>query len=98
MSIQMVIELKEKRGVQPIMQAVKTYQARLRAGIKRTKRHLARFEQRYGVDTDYFLRELTAEDLQDGDLEYVEWAGESLLLKGLEAELAELEYARYQLP
>jgi hypothetical protein len=98
MSIQMVIELKEKRGVQPILQAVKTYKSRLRAGIERTKRHLSQFEQRYGVDTDYFLREMTAEELKEGDLEYVEWAGEAQLLKGLEAELSELEYARYQLP
>ena len=41
---------------------------------------------------------MTAEDLEGGDLEYVEWAGEAKLLEGLKAELAELEHARYQLP
>jgi len=59
---------------------------------------LAEFEQRYDVDTDHFLREMTAEDLEGGDLEYVEWAGEAKLLEGLEAELAELEHSRFQLP
>ena len=98
MSVQMVIELKEKGGAQPVLQAIESYKARLRASIERTKRRLADFEQRYGVDTDHFLREMTAEDLEGGDLEYVEWAGEAKLLQGLEAELAELEHARYQLP
>ena len=41
---------------------------------------------------------MVAEDLEGGDLEYVEWAGEAKLLEGLEAELAELGYARYHLP
>jgi hypothetical protein len=98
MSVQMVIELKEKGGAQPILQAIESYKARLRAGIERTKRRLTEFEQRYDVDTDRFLREMTAEDLEGGDLEYLEWAGEAKLLQGLEAELAELEHARYQLP
>ena len=44
------------------------------------------------------LERLAAEDLAGGDLEYVEWAGEVKLLAGVEAELRELEDARYQLP
>ena len=98
MSVQMVIELKEKSGAQPVLQAIESYKARLRASIERTRRRLAEFEQRYNVGTDHFLREMTAEDLEGGDLEYVEWAGEAKLLQGLEAELAELEHVRYQLP
>jgi len=98
MSVQMVIELREKRSAQPVLQAIESYKARLRASIERTQRRLTQFEQRYGVDTARFLREMAAEDLEGGDLEYVEWAGEAKLLEGLEAELRELEYARYQLP
>lgn len=98
MSVQLVIEVREKRSAQPILQAIESYKARLRASIERTRRYLARFEQRYGVDTVYFLQEMTAEDLEGGDLEYVEWAGEAQLLEGLETELMELEHARYQLP
>lgn len=97
MSVQVVIELRDKRGAQTVLQAIEAYKARLRAGIERTRRRLAQFEQRYGVDTARFLREMTAEDLEGGDLEYVEWAGEAKLLEGLEAELAELEYARCHL-
>lgn len=98
MTVQMVIELREKGGAQPVLQAIEAYKARLKAGIERSKRQLAQFEQRYGVDTAHFLREMAAEDLAGGDLEYIEWAGEAKLLIGLEGELAELEHARYQLP
>ena len=95
MSIHMVIELSDRGGVQTVVQALEAYKVRLRASITRTKRHLATFEARYGVDTRHFLHEMTAEDLQGGDLEYVEWAGEAKLLEGLEAELRELEHASY---
>jgi hypothetical protein len=32
MSVQMVIELREKRGAQPVLQAIEAYKARLRGG------------------------------------------------------------------
>jgi len=98
MSVHMVIELRDREGAQTVVQALDAYKARLRAGIARTKQRLAAFESRYGVDTARFLLEMTAEDLTGGDLEYVEWAGEARLLEGLEAELRELEHARYHLP
>ena len=98
MGVRMVIELREEGGAQPILQAIESYKARLRASIERTRQRLAQFEGRYGVDTAHFLAEMAAEDLQGGDLEYVEWAGEAKLLQGLKSELTELEHARYQLP
>jgi hypothetical protein len=98
MGVQMVIELREEQAAQPVLQAIEVYKIRLRSGIQRTKRRLRRFEQRYGMDTDRFLQEMAAEDLDGGDLEYVEWAGEAKLLEGLEAELRDLDHARYQLP
>ena len=72
-------------------QDIESYRDYLRASIARTRRRLAAFEQQYGVSTTRFLEQTTAEDLEGGDLEYVEWAGEARLLAGLEAELAELE-------
>jgi hypothetical protein len=98
MSVHMVIELRDRAGAQTVLQALDAYKVRLRASIERTKRRLAEFETRYGVDTARFLREMAAEDLAGGDLQYVEWAGEAKLLAGLEAELRELEDARCQLP
>jgi hypothetical protein len=98
MSVHMMIELRDREGVQTVLQALDAYKVRLRSSIERTKRRLAEFEARYGVGTDRFLREMAAEDLSGGDLEYVEWAGEAKLLEGLAAELRELEDARCQLP
>ena len=93
MGIRMVIELPDQGSAQTVVQALEAYKLRLRANITRTKRRLATFEARYGVDTRRFLHAMAAEDLQGGDLEYVEWAGEAKLLEGLEAELRELEHA-----
>ena len=98
MSVQMVIELRDERAAQTVFQALEAYKARLRAGIERTKSRLAQFEERYGVETSHFLQQMTAEDMEGGDLEYVEWAGEAKLLKGLMAELTELEHAHYEFP
>ncbi len=97
MSVQMVIELENQRGSQAILHALEAYKIRLRASIERTKERLRFFEARYGVGTHQFLTEMAAEDLQGGDLEYVEWAGEADMLEGLKLELNELENARYQL-
>ncbi|NJN99909.1 MAG: hypothetical protein HC875_40295 [Anaerolineales bacterium] len=94
----MVIELREKGGAQPVLQAIEAYKVRLKAGIERSKRQLAKFEQHYGVDTGHFLQTMAAEDLDGGDLEYVEWAGEARLLEGLEAELTELDHAHFSFP
>jgi hypothetical protein len=98
MSVHMVIELRDRAEAQTVMQALEAYKVHLRAGIARTQRRLAEFESRYGVNTAHFLRDMTAEDLAGGDLEYVEWAGEARLLEGLEAELRGLEDARCHLP
>ncbi len=97
MSIEMVIELPDRRTAQTVQYVLESYQVRLRSSIRRTRRRLASFEERYGTSTSHFLAVMSAEDLQGGDLEYVEWAGEAKLLEGLEQELRELENARIQL-
>jgi hypothetical protein len=43
------------------------------------------------------MANMTAEDLDGGDLEYVEWAGEASMLKWLEAELLELNLTNPEL-
>lgn len=98
MSAQMVIQLRDKESARSIHSAIEAYRDRLQASIARTQRRLAEFEQRYGVSTTHFLQTMTAEDLLEGDMEYVTWAGEAKLLAGLEEELAELEDVHYQLP
>lgn len=96
MSIQLTIDLPNSSGVQSLLSAVEMYKANLRASIKRTQQHLYEFEQKYQVTTAYFLTEMAAEDLDEDDMGYVEWAGEAKLLEGLEAELESLENVHYQ--
>ena len=98
MSTRMIIELDDASGVRTVVDALEAYKTRLQAGIDRTSRRLAAFEARYGVPTARFLAEMTAEDLQGGDIEYVEWAGEAGILEALEREQQKLTHARYQLP
>ncbi len=98
MTVEMVIELRAEQSAQAIVQAIESYKRKLKANIARTQRRLMHFEDRYAVNTAHFLEKMTAEDLNGGDIEYVEWAGEAQLLQGLETELAELEYANYRLP
>jgi hypothetical protein len=98
MSIQMVIELQDEAGARAVIHAVDAYKKRLQNSIGRTKRKLTEYEKRYRVDTTQFFEQMTAEDLDGGDQDYVRWAGEAEILEGLESELKELENASYQLP
>jgi hypothetical protein len=68
MGIRMVIELSDRGSAQTVVQALEAYKGHLRASIARTKRRLATFEARYGVDTTRFLQRMVAEDLHSGDL------------------------------
>ena len=94
----MVIEFDAEQGYRSVLSAIEAYKARLHAAVERSRRLLMGFETKYNVDIATFLRDWTAEDLDGGDLEYVEWAGEARLLTGLEKELGELEQVRFELP
>jgi hypothetical protein len=98
MSIELTLELSNREDSAVVQRALESYQARLQSSIERTQRRLQEFEQRYQVTTAHFLDEMTAEDLQGGDIEYIEWAGEAKLLAGLEAEYQALDHVRYKLP
>lgn len=54
MTVQTVIEVKDRQGAETIVQALDGYKAPLRSGIERTKRRLTTFEARSGVDTARF--------------------------------------------
>ncbi len=54
MSIEMVIELPDRRTAQTVQYVLESYQVRLRSSIRRTRRRLASFEERYGTSTSHF--------------------------------------------
>ncbi|MBM4044290.1 MAG: hypothetical protein FJ279_04185 [Planctomycetes bacterium] len=95
---QLVLDLPDHTEATLVLSALDAYKARLRLSIAACKETLAEFEGKYRMSTDRFLRQMAAEDLEGGDTEYVEWAGEAKILSRLETELLGLEGIRCELP
>ena len=73
-----------------IRAAVENEIAKLELALKLAMRRLTPFERKYGVSSEYFIAEMAAEDLEDGDDEYVSWAGEYRLMLRLREKLDRL--------
>ena len=78
-----------------IRQAVERETARLELSLELAQKRLQPFKQKYGVSSRYFIQEMTAEDLDGGDQEYVHWAGEYRLMERLATKLAQLQEIRF---
>lgn len=81
----------DENSLRAVREAVEQQRLTLGHSLERTRKKLQQFEQRYNVETAYFLDSMTAEDLQGGDMEYVEWAGEAQMLALLEHDLKALK-------
>lgn len=68
---------------------------RLELALHLARERLLPFERKYGVTSKHFVEHMTAEDLQGGDDEYVQWAGEYRLMQRLEEKLARLQEVEY---
>ena len=68
---------------------------RLELGFRTTERNIHTFEDRYHVTSDVFLRDYFAEDLADGDREYIVWAGELNLRDRIASQLKTLKGIQY---
>jgi hypothetical protein len=66
--------------------------------LKMADGRLTPFEKKYGVTSDYFMTQMAAEDLDHGDEEYVQWAGEYKLKLRLQEKLARLQEINYSDP
>jgi hypothetical protein len=82
-----VIENASERTGALLRAAITSQLARLQASAQTSRARLQAFQARYGRE----LSSLAAEDLDGGDLEYVEWAGEAELLRRLEADVRHLK-------
>ncbi len=78
-----------------IRSAVESEIRRLEIGLKLARERLERFERKYGVSSDYFIEHMAAEDLEGGDDEYVQWAGEYYLWQRLHTKLEQLRSLQY---
>ena len=62
----------------------------LKTSITRTKIRIMDFEQKYNMSTEQFMQKIR-KDIDDDNLDFVEWIGETKILKRLEEEYNELE-------
>ncbi|MCA9979858.1 MAG: hypothetical protein KDD89_03480 [Anaerolineales bacterium] len=80
---------------QLVRQAILAEIGRLALSLEAAQKRLAQFEARYGVTTAVFLADFVAEDLEGGDDEYIQWAGEAELYQRLEQKLSQLKGIEY---
>lgn len=96
MSTLVVEPTQDAKTVLPLVRsAIRSEVARLELALQLARQRLEPFEQQYGVTSEYFIDHMTAEDLRGQDDEYVQWAGEYLLMQRLRAKLSQLQSLAY---
>ena len=96
MTILYVDSIVDNRATTDLIQsAVDNEIARLKLSLEIAQSRLTPFEVRYDCSSDHFLTNMAAEDLEGGDDEYVQWAGEYHLYLALQQKLALLEEVEY---
>lgn len=87
---------KSEDTVLPLVKsAIESEIARLELALNLADKRLRPFEEKYDITSAKFISEMTAEDLDDGDDEYVSWAGEYKLMRKLEDKLRQLREIKY---
>jgi len=87
---------KASSNVLPLVRtAIEDEIARLDLALEMANNRLIPFESKYLVTSEYFISNMTAEDLDDGDDEYISWAGEYKLKQRLESKLRQLREINY---
>ena len=85
-----------KQASEFLMEALKSEKSRILHCLQLAEERLRRYEKKYNVPSEKFMREWSSEDLEGKDLEYVEWAGEMKLADRLKDQLgiiSGIEYA-----
>ena len=67
---------KPDKAAEILNDALALEKARLQYSLELSQKRLKYFEEKYGIDSERFMIEGAAEDLEEHDMEYVEWAGE----------------------
>jgi hypothetical protein len=74
-----------------LKEALATERSRVQYSLDLTRGRLKKFEQKYNISSEKFINQWSAEDLDNGDMEYVEWAGEYRFSLTLSERLAALK-------
>lgn len=68
---------------------------RLEIGLNKTDKEIRKFEGKYKISSDIFMKEYAAEDLDGGDDEYISWKGEVKIKERIIEELNKLKEIEY---
>ncbi|HCC69209.1 MAG TPA: hypothetical protein DEP99_04910 [Nitrospiraceae bacterium] len=68
---------------------------RLELGLQKTERQIAKFEDEYKISSEIFLSKFTAEDMKNGDPEYIAWAGELKIRERILTDINRLKEIQY---
>ncbi|NUM76220.1 hypothetical protein HUU40_17790 [candidate division KSB1 bacterium] len=102
MSTTILVKSEKDNGdtLELVKSAVEAEITRLTLALEMAEKRLLPYEKKYHVDSEYFLVNFAAEDLEGGDEEYVSWAGEYKLKQSLQnkiVQLREIEYAHSEI-
>jgi hypothetical protein len=64
-------------------------------GFQKTEKQISRFELEYKITSDVFLKEFAAENMKNGDREYIEWTGELKIRDRIAEDLKRLREIEY---
>jgi len=81
--------------LQLVRAAIESEVVKLELALKMAMKRLTPFEEKYGVTSEHFIAEMTAEDLEGKNDEYVHWAGEYKLMQRLQDKLRKLQEISY---
>jgi len=78
-----------------IKTAIQAELKRLELGLQKTEKQIAKFEDEYKISSETFLKQFTAENMKNGDPEYITWAGELKIKERLLSDINKLKAVQY---
>ncbi len=78
-----------------IKTAIQAELKRLELGLQKTEKQIAKFEEEYKISSDTFLKQFTAENMKNGDPEYIAWAGELKIKERILSDINRLKAVQY---
>ena len=91
---ELVIKSDKPEAIVPVLESAIRNQLRtLSMSINKTKAVISGFEQKYNMSTEQFLQKVR-EGMDDDNPDYIDWIGESKILKRLAEEYKELQEVR----
>ena len=83
---EILIRAGKPKTVVPVLEsAIRNQLKLLKTSIKRTAMKIKSFEQKYNMSTEQFMQKMR-EGMDGDNLDFVEWIGETKILKRLEEE------------